>query len=174
MSDFENEEWRVVKNHPHYMVSNLGNVKSLPREVRCGPGDGKVMIAGGPLKPWLLRTGYLQVGLDNAKRMAVHRLVASAFLGPAPEGMECAHIDGNRQNSRADNLMWATHKENMGHRILHGTSCRGEKNKSSKIKMQDIEAIRADKRSRAAIAREYGVTPEAISHIVLRKNWAWV
>lgn len=44
---------------------------------------------------------------------AVHILVAEAFLGPRPGGMEeCRHLDGDKLNNRADNLRWGTRPGN--------------------------------------------------------------
>lgn len=40
-------------------------------------------------------------------------LVTAAFHGPKPfDRAEAIHIDENSMNNRADNLRWATHKEN--------------------------------------------------------------
>lgn len=44
----------------------------------------------------------------------VHRIVATAFLGPAPSEQHVVdHIDTNRQNNRPDNLRWLTKLENI-------------------------------------------------------------
>jgi hypothetical protein len=42
-----------------------------------------------------------------------HYLVAHAWLGPRPAGMECDHLNGDKMNWSADNLQWVTTKENM-------------------------------------------------------------
>ena len=42
-----------------------------------------------------------------------HNLMAHAWLGPRPEGMECDHLNGNKEDWTADNLQWVTTKENI-------------------------------------------------------------
>jgi hypothetical protein len=51
----------------------------------------------------------------------VHSLVALAFLGPCPEGLECCHWDGDPGNNRPGNLRWDTSSANLLDRQRHGT-----------------------------------------------------
>ena len=161
---------------PHdsgYMVSDLGRVKSLQRLIRCGGGYRKSNEV--ILKSWVVKnTGYLQVVLTGRKKYAVHRLVLEAFVGPPPDGHECAHGDGDRKNARLSNLRWATKLENQADVLMHGNRKRGESVYNSVLTEDQVRSIRKDPRSRAEIGRQYGVTPEAISHIVLRKTWKWL
>lgn len=54
-------------------------------------------------------TGYLDFCGER-----VHRIVATAFHGPAPSEQHVVdHIDTNRQNNRPDNLRWLTKLENI-------------------------------------------------------------
>jgi HNH endonuclease len=52
----------------------------------------------------------------------VHKLVAEAFIGDCPPGMEVCHGDGNYLNNRASNLSYGTHSQNMQDMVRHGTS----------------------------------------------------
>ena len=53
--------------------------------------------------------GYTKIGNE-----AVHRIVATAFLGEAPTKSHVVdHIDTNRQNNRPSNLRWLTRLENI-------------------------------------------------------------
>lgn len=64
--------------------------------------------------------GYMKVTLCNGRPckppVRVHRIVAQAFLGDAPEGMnEVNHIDGDRANNAAWNLEWCSNADNIQH-----------------------------------------------------------
>ena len=88
-----------------YQVSNFGNVKSLKF------GEGRI------LKPGINSRGYLQVVLSKdckKKGIKVHQLVAMAFLGHKPDGMNSVvdHIDNNPLNNHVDNLQIISNREN--------------------------------------------------------------
>jgi len=107
MSD--NSEWRAVANG-FYEVNALGSVR---RAVA-----GKGARVGHVLKQSIATTGYpvVSVCIDGRYRMAyVHALVAQAFIGPRPAGMQINHIDGIKTNPGAANLEYVTHRENAEH-----------------------------------------------------------
>lgn len=54
--------------------------------------------------------------------LLVHRLIAEAFHGPCPDGLECCHNNGNGLDNRPDNLRWDTHQSNMEDKVRHGTA----------------------------------------------------
>jgi hypothetical protein len=111
----EKEIWKDVSGYEGiYQVSNLGNVKVLPRIIQNYRGTflSKEKI----LKPGITE-GYARVVLTkNGKRSTkkVHRLVATAFLGEMTH-LQVNHIDFNRSNNNISNLEWVTHLENMTH-----------------------------------------------------------
>lgn len=68
------------------------------------------------LKQVKLKSGYMQVCLhrDGKQTMHyVHHLVAQAFIGERPSGMDIDHKDGNKANNAASNLHYVTRRENM-------------------------------------------------------------
>lgn len=116
------EEWKQIEGFEgRYYVSNMGRVKVLGEDRKISDGiiaHRKTQI----LKFNRNNSGYLTVGLgrriDNSRRTrTVHRLVAAAFIDN-PYGLpEVNHIDENKDNNRADNLEWCTHKENVNHNM---------------------------------------------------------
>jgi len=107
------EIWKDIVGYSGYKISNHGRVCSKKLSSRY-----KI------IKPFINIGGYLCIGLRvNGKRkgMLIHRLVALHFI-ENPENKPCvAHLDGTRNNTHVSNLMWATHKENSSHTIIHGT-----------------------------------------------------
>lgn len=101
------EIWKDIEGFEGlYQVSNLGNVKSLPRNTT----KGKL------LKPAKTRNGYLQVVLSKngeAKRFYIHRLVAEAFLPNEDELPEVDHINSDKTDNRVANLQWISRVENL-------------------------------------------------------------
>lgn len=118
------EVWKDIKNYEgYYLISNLGNVKSLDRYVYNIALKSKLYTVERIFKGKILKTsidnhGYLQVNLSKngkVKRFHVHRLVAEAFIPNPQNKPQVNHIDGNRANSNKNNLEWVTDRENKIH-----------------------------------------------------------
>ena len=105
-----NEIWKdVVGYEGLYMVSNLGNVKSLNYR-----RTGKENV----LKPCVENSGYLHVGLHKYRKVLIkniHRLVCEAFLPNTENKREVNHINGVKTDNRIKNLEWVTSGENKKH-----------------------------------------------------------
>jgi hypothetical protein len=115
-------EWRPIPGYEsNYHVSDGGQVKSLPRNT----------TRGGILRPAPSKQpGYPSVVLwrDGKQRtFKVHQLVAAAFLGPRPDGMEVRHLNGDRLDCRLANLRYGTRAENAQDTIDHGRNRNVEK-----------------------------------------------
>lgn len=54
---------------------------------------------------------YHQARIPGIGNQQLHRLVASAFIGPSH--LHVDHIDGNPENNRPENLRYCTHRENL-------------------------------------------------------------
>lgn len=98
------EQWKPVKGFEgKYIVSNLGNVMSLPRTILNRLGR-EYTVDGFTLSKRISDTGYENVYLGNSVSKSVHRLVAEAFVQNPNRFSEVNHIDGNKKNNCASNL----------------------------------------------------------------------
>lgn len=157
------EEWRAIAGYDEYEVSSLGRVRKLTR--------------GGPrILKLAVRHDYrsrVSIGL-RGKTKSVHRLVATAFLGPCPDGYECSHLDGDSSNNAVTNLCWETHKENVARQFKHGTVLWGSKNGQAKLDADKVRAIRAKLRAgmpKRHIAREFGVSHGTVINVERGVHW---
>ena len=113
----ENEEWRDVKGYEGiYQVSNLGRVKSLPREI-CN-GRRCIISKERFLKAGINNNGYETVVLcknKDQKSKKVHKLVAVEFLNHTPCGYELVvdHINDVKTDNRVENLQLVTARFNV-------------------------------------------------------------
>lgn len=109
------EIWKDVKGFEgYYMVSNLGNVKSINYGRYYGERN---------IKQRKHKTGYVFVSLCHDGKMLnklVHRLVAESFMTNTDQKPCVNHIDGNKENNVVTNLEWVTRSENTLHAIDHG------------------------------------------------------
>lgn len=158
------EEWRPIRSFYHlYEVSNFGRVRSLRYN--------KIM------KPHTTHSGHQRVGIFEGgfrKQKYIHVLVIESFVGKRPEGLQCAHLDGNPKNNRINNLKWCTPKENMSHKKLHGTHQAGETAAYRKFSKAKILRIRKDHTkgiSDMEISFKYGVSRRHVNDIVKRRKW---
>ena len=103
INDFKIEIECIYKEE-HYSVRDNGAVL---RHVRKGKRLRKyddIWTFGSPNNH-----SYMLIGQE-----VVHRIVATAFHGPAPTSKHVVdHIDTNRKNNRPENLRWLTKLENI-------------------------------------------------------------
>lgn len=184
------EEWRSVASFEgSYEVSDQGGVRSLDRVI-IATRQGRPLrwrLRGRVLKP-TLGAYYFMVTLGRDNHRYVHALVAEAFLGPRPAGMEVCHGRGGQQDNRVANLSYGTHAQNNGpDKARDGTLGSGEQGPNAKLTWEQVDEIRrrmpkgTPRGERPAhlrhiptqkqIGAEYGVTHSVISTILAEKTW---
>ncbi|WP_047219965.1 HNH endonuclease [Delftia lacustris] len=175
----QGEVWRAIPGFEGYEVSNLGRVRSFRRHGGRGRGFTKT-----PRQKNLhvAATGYLCVTLqkpdgDRCSKYPVHSLVASAFLGPRPDGMQIAHFDGDRQNALLENLRYATAAENAADKRRHGTNAAGERNGMHKLtesSVREVRRLHSRGDSQTSLAKKFNVSTSAIQFVIAGQHWSHV
>lgn len=118
-----------------YAVSNLGRVKSLPRE-HTAPKGGTYYTKERILKQSFTNSGYLHVGFQHHS-IDVHRLVALLFV-PNPNGYECVnHKNEIKTENYADNLEWCSKSYNNSYNERAKKIGKVQRNKVSRCKQVD-------------------------------------
>ena len=165
--------WAPVRGHDGvYEVSDEGVVR------RVAPG--RHTRPGLLLKPHMTPNGYLMVKLLSPKHdgswtmRGLHRVVAEAFLGPCPDGIEVNHKDLNKLNNRLENLEFMTRKQNARHALENGGYRCGTKMKNAKLTEEVVAKLREAGIRRgmwSQTARELGVARTTLRHAVRSKTW---
>ena len=173
----EDEEWRpAVDFEGRYEVSDYGRVRGLDRMIRS-KGSGMRHLRGCIFHPWVDPAGRPIVTLRMPGRKFRTRiciLVATAFIGPRPPGMECCHDDGNPANNHPENLRWDTRQSNMDDRGRHGQIRKGEQMSISKLTASDVREARRRRKlghTYQAIGDDFGVAGQTIRAAVIRETW---
>lgn len=175
------ERWMQVPGRDGiYEVSNCGRVRSRERTVRYRDGRRRrypgELVATNPDKV----DGYVRVSLrcmGKQEKCYLHTLVLTAFIGPAAEGEECCHRDGDRANNRLDNLRWGTPKENAADKLKHGTQPRGEQAPNAVLTEAIVRKIRDEVskgQSKRSTARRLGVRYGTLMAVVSGRTWTHV
>jgi len=147
------EIWKEIPDFPGYQASDQGRIRSNRR------GSWKI------LKLTENSYGYFVVGpVHKRKRYLapVHRFVLLAFRGAPPEGKnQGAHLNGDKADNRLSNLIWASEKENLSHRIEHGTAPIGMKNPNAKLnpsKVKKLREMRDSGKTWREVGKNFGLT----------------
>jgi hypothetical protein len=111
------EYWLPAAGFDGYLVSTFGRVQSLDRMITTRTGvrrriRGRILTASGG-------DGYPTVSIGG-QTIAVHRLVASTFLGPCLPGQMVLHANDDKHDCWLGNLSYDTRSQNVRQAWRHG------------------------------------------------------
>lgn len=163
MIDTENEKWKFIEGTKElYKVSDLGNIYSVKTRIIR--------------KAWIHKN-YLTIQIriyGVTKKLAVHRVVAQAFI-PNPENKpEINHKNGIKTDNRAVNIEWCTGEENRLHAAKMGLIPKGVQVVQAKLTNEDVEQIRTLSLlgvSNSEIAPLFKITQANVYAIVNKATW---
>ena len=182
------ERWRPAPGYEGlYDVSSLGRIRrshGAPKSPATKPGRIRATSISS-------MTGYPQLTLYRPGHkptwVTVHSLVCEAFHGPKPTPHhEAGHLNGNRQDCRAENLAWLTRSENRAQSYRDGRKTSGAAgrpgagNCAARLTEDDVRAIRRDYEpgnrrhtpgNSHELADKYGVTTATIVLAATRRTW---
>ena len=165
------ETWKDIKGFEGiYQISNMGRVKSF----KADP-NGRILSIKNS------KGDYLNIVLchgNKRRSVKVHRLVAEAFVPNPHNKPEVNHIDGNKQNNRADNLEWVTRAENHRHALaLNPDMTKGMIKYNRFIRAKIVQQFTldgryvAEYRNSAEAARATGVCQRNILQVANRDEY---
>ena len=105
----QEEQWAEIPGFENYAVSSHGRIMRIKEGQQTKIGTIKSIQRNK-------KTGYTHVKVSGSlgkRSMAVHRLVAEAFLPNENNYREIDHIDRDKTNNHVDNLRWCTRRENL-------------------------------------------------------------
>ena len=152
--DKQNEQWVEVDG---YKVSNQGRIIGKHGNETFGV---------------LHKDGYRFVHF-NRRIVPIHRVIAKCFCEGYSEDKQVDHIDGNKQNNKAENLEWVTAKENIARSIINGLQPKQRTTYSGKFSKEEreeiIELFETKEYSKREIAKMCGVSHSCICSIINEK-----
>lgn len=163
------EKWRQIDGWEGYEVSSQGLVRSF-KFCRQRPKEPLPRVLTG----FSLPTGYRVVELkDRGRRLRayVHHLVASAFIGPRPDGYHVAHNNGDNTDNRAVNLRYATPVQNNGDKRVHGTHIDGGTHYAARLTDEQARALYLFNGSTSDAAKAFRVSYHIAYNIRTRRTY---
>lgn len=159
--------WAEIDGYPGYRVTPDGRVWTSKLGAGGGWRELRTAMTGG----------YRKVTLSHRNQpltVHVHRLVASAFLGPRPAGQVVRHLDGDLRNNRLSNLSYGTFEENEADKERHGRRPVGAAVYGSRLTADKVREARirfaAGERC-TDLAKEFGVAKVSMFRALHGLTW---
>jgi len=125
------EVWKDVPGYEHLRASSFGRVCSKFYCTEMPRGGVKVnyMAATHGYRKFSSKNYFCMQVTFRRKSYKVATLVALAFLGPRPQGLDVSHIDEDSSNNRPENLVYESRKANLNRpkiKQYHRQICRSK------------------------------------------------
>lgn len=146
--------FRTIKRGSYISYTRLGNkinYQTLRNNGYDINRDGILTRNGAVIKTGLDRDGYERTSITLMLKISgdlvparitvfIHQLVAMKYVVNNNLKQSIVnHIDGNKQNNKANNLEWCSHKQNMVHNLLGEVVYKG---KVKKLSCEDLLYIK--------------------------------
>lgn len=167
------EKWKMIPGWEGiYEVSDQGKVRSYYKDAKnLDKTKYKIKMQGVDFDGYKRVMLYGKSKGKKDKNVGVHRLVLLTFKGPCLEGKEASHLDGDRTNNRATNLIWETHLENERRKDRPKVTY----SKLTEKMVKEIREIYVPYViSQRELAKKYGVHEETIQKIITNKSWTHI
>jgi len=130
---------------------------------------------------WVWKNGKCKIGYGKVcwrgTLKLVHRVYWLLSGRNIPESFEMCHGLGcSKACYNPEHLKPKTSAENAGDRIRDGTDARGEKCPTAKLTNEQVLVIRKNLTNKTGreLAKEFGVSDNTISSIMLKKTWKYI
>lgn len=117
----------------------------------------------------------------NGKSTGAHRIACEYMHGPPPSELHhAAHNCGKGHLGCFSpfHVRWATPASNSADRLAHGTLCRGNTHRNSKITESDVLELRrlykTGDYTHQQLAERFKISRRGASSITNGTNWAWL
>ena len=146
MEQFIDEIWKPIEENPVYLVSNYGRVRTIDHPVWCKVNNSYSIRKGRFCTPTNNNSKrYWRVGVqinNRQKHLAIHRLVAKAFI-PNPDNLpQINHIDGDKNNNKVSNLEWCNNGHNQAHAWKNSLKDITKMSEHSSLRKLTVEQVR--------------------------------
>lgn len=146
MEQFIDEIWKPIEENPVYLVSNYGRVRTIDHPVWCRVNNSYSIRKGRFCTPTNNNSKrYWRVGVqinNRQKHLAIHRLVAKAFI-PNPDNLpQINHIDGDKNNNKVSNLEWCNNSYNQAHAWKNNLKDVTKMSEHSSLRKLTVEQVR--------------------------------
>lgn len=146
------ELWRDIPGYEGlYQASSFGRIRGMKR--------GKVLSPSAS-------NGYLAVNICKGGKVVcrrVHTLVALAFIGPRPEGLQVRHLDCDKKNNKPSNLKYGTEYENYLDSYRAGRFKHMPIGERTKSRIRRL--LLSGSMTQREISASLGVSPQTVSRL---------